>query len=64
MAAIRGTDAISQRLMEMGVFEGDIIEVVGSAPFGDPIEIRVGQTLLSLRLCEASRVEIHVKSRT
>ncbi len=56
--AIRGTDAISQRLMEMGLLEGDRLEVVGLAPFGDPMEIRVGSSLLSLRLSEAARIQV------
>ena len=38
-----------QRLYEFGLLEGEQIEVVARAPLGDPIEIRVGNSRLSLR---------------
>ena len=47
-----------QRLMEMGVLEGEEVEVVGYAPLGDPVEIRLGDSRLSLRRSEAARVEV------
>jgi ferrous iron transport protein A len=57
---IDGGDAISQRLMEMGLLEGDIIELVGFAPLGDPLEIRLHDYCLSLRKSEAARVQVQV----
>ena len=36
-------------LMEMGLLEGEEIEVIGFAPLGDPIEIRLRDYRLSLR---------------
>lgn len=57
---IDGGDAISQRLMEMGLLEGDVIELVGFAPLGDPLEIRLHDYCLSLRKSEAARVQVHV----
>lgn len=56
--AIAGGDALSQRLMEMGLLEGETIEVVGFAPLGDPMEIRVGDYRLSIRKTEAARVAV------
>jgi ferrous iron transport protein A len=56
VAAVQGTDGISLRLMEMGLLEGERIEVVGFAPLGDPIEIRLQDYNLSLRKSEAARV--------
>ena len=47
-----------QRLMEMGLFEGEEVEVVSLAPLGDPLEIRLGDYRLSLRRVEAARVQI------
>ena len=44
--------------MEMGLFEGEEIEVVRLAPLGDPLEIRLGDYFLSLRRSEAARVQI------
>ena len=46
--AINGQDAIVQRLYEMGLMEGTLIEVIGFAPMGDPIEIRLQDFRLSL----------------
>jgi len=53
---IEGQDALSQRLMEMGLLEGDELEVVTLAPLGDPMEIRLRDYRLSLRRSEAERV--------
>jgi ferrous iron transport protein A len=44
--------------MEMGLLEGETIEVVGFAPLGDPMEIRVGDYRLSIRKTEAARVAV------
>lgn len=55
---IDGDDAISVRLMEMGLTEGEEIELVGFAPLGDPIEFRVRGYRVSLRTAEARRVQI------
>jgi ferrous iron transport protein A len=61
VAEVLGRDGLSQRIMEMGVLEGDAIEVVAVAPFGDPMEIRVGGTCLSLRRSEAARILVQAK---
>jgi Fe2+ transport system protein FeoA len=53
-----GDDAILQRLMEMGLLEDEEIEVVGFAPLGDPMEIRLRDYRLSLRLSEAARIRV------
>ena len=58
VAALQGTDAIVQRLLEMGLLEGEELEVVGFAPLGDPMEIRLRDYRLSLRRSEAARVEV------
>ncbi len=38
---VTGDDAISVRLMEMGLIQGEAIEVLGVAPLGDPIEYEI-----------------------
>ena len=50
--------AISKRLMEMGIVPGVSIKVVKTAPFGDPIEIRVLGYNLAMRRNEAEAVEV------
>ena len=56
--AVGGDDAIVQRLLEMGLLEGEEIEVLGFAPLGDPMEIRLRDYRLSLRRSEAARVTV------
>lgn len=58
IAALAGGDALVQRLMEMGLLENESVEVIGVAPLGDPLEIRLRDYRLSLRRSEAARVQI------
>jgi ferrous iron transport protein A len=58
--ALDGDDAVLQRLLEMGLLEGEEIEVVGFAPLGDPVEIRLRGYCLSLRRREAARVHVQL----
>lgn len=53
---VDGVDDISVRLMEMGVTPGVEIEVIGTAPFGDPLEIELRGYRLSVRRNEAARI--------
>jgi ferrous iron transport protein A len=57
---LRGDDALIQRLMEMGLLEGERIEVLGFAPLGDPMEIRLQDYRLSLRRTEAARITVRL----
>ena len=56
--AIQGGDRIVQRLLEMGLLEGERIQVIGIAPLGDPMEIRLRDYCLSLRRSEAARITV------
>lgn len=56
--AVNGNNAITKRLMEMGVLPGVSIRVVKNAPFGDPIQIRVRGYNLAIRRNEAEAIEI------
>ncbi len=47
-----------QRLMQLGVVEGQPFTVVRSAPLGDPIEIEILGYALSLRRGEARAVSV------
>ena len=50
--------AISAKLIEMGLYVGQEVEVLFRAPFGDPIAVNVGGYILSLRLNEAALIEV------
>lgn len=56
--SITGSDAVTQRLLEFGLLEGETVEVVTLAPLGDPVEIRLGNQCLSLRISEADRIVV------
>ena len=57
--AVSGDPALVQRLYEFGLLEGERVEVVARAPLGDPIEIRFGNSRLSLRKTEAANITVH-----
>ena len=49
---------LTQRIMQLGVLEDTVLEVLRRAPAGDPIEIRLLGYALSLRQSEASLIEL------
>jgi Fe2+ transport system protein FeoA len=55
---VLGCDEISLRLLEMGLTPGVDVELLGTAPLGDPLEFDVRGYHLSVRKSEAQRVEI------
>jgi ferrous iron transport protein A len=55
---VAGDDAVSVRLMEMGLIEGGEIQLLNFAPLGDPIEYLVCGYRVSLRINEARRVKV------
>lgn len=57
---ILAPDAVTRRLMELGLTPGTLIEVVRRAPLGDPIELRLRDTHLSIRETEASQVHVEL----
>jgi ferrous iron transport protein A len=60
-ARVLGIDAgdeIGQRILEMGLIPGVEVELVGTAPWGDPLEVVLRGYHLSLRRAEAARVEV------
>src|SRR5687768_17206121 len=58
ITSVQGGDALGQRLLEMGLLEGEPVEVLGFAPFGDPMEVRLRDYRLSVRRREAARVRV------
>ena len=56
--SLGGPPALVQRLLELGIMEGEELTVVAHAPLGDPIEVESALTRLSLRRAEAARVQV------
>jgi ferrous iron transport protein A len=62
VVAVNGSSRITRRLMEMGIVPGVSVRVVKSAPFGDPLEIRVRGYNLAMRKNEADSIEVSSNS--
>ena len=58
VTGVAGGDAISQRLLEMGLTPGVQVRLIGAAPLGDPLELEIRGYRLSIRRAEAARVDI------
>ena len=56
--SLSGPPALVQRLLEMGLMEGEEVRVVTRAPLGDPIEIESSLSRLCLRKAEAIYVDV------
>ena len=56
--SVNGNSRITKRLMEMGVIPGVSLRVVKTAPFGDPIEVKVRGYSLAMRKNEAESIEV------
>ena len=61
IARIDAEPGITRRLMELGLVPGTEIDLVRTAPLGDPLEVSVRGLHLSLRRSEARH--IHVSPR-
>ncbi len=53
-----GGGAYRRKLLSMGLTPGATLEVVRVAPLGDPVEVRVRGTSVSLRRDEAAVIEV------
>lgn len=58
---ITGPSEMRKRIMDMGVVRGTEIEVVRSAPLGDPVELLLRGYNLSLRKMDAKNVYVEVR---
>jgi Fe2+ transport system protein FeoA len=61
VVSLSGDPALVQRLYEMGLLEGERVDLVARALLGDPLEIRLGNTRLSLRKAEAASITVRVQ---
>ena len=59
---VTGPSAVLQRLLELGLLEGEEVRILAVAPLGDPIEILCGYSRLSMRRKEAAGVTVQLTS--
>ena len=58
VTAVGGEGALRQHFLDMGVIPGTEVTVVKYAPLGDPMELRLHNYELTLRLADAAQIEI------
>jgi ferrous iron transport protein A len=58
ITAVEGNRSFRRRLMEMGLVPGTAVRVVNVAPLGDPLEIEVRASRLSIRKAEAALIVV------
>ena len=58
VTVVTGAGSFRRRLLELGILPGTRVEVVGVAPLGDPIELLVRGSSLSIRRADATTVEV------
>src|SRR3954463_5888310 len=61
---VAGEGSFRRRLMELGLVPGIRVEVVGVAPLGDPLELLVRGSSLSIRRAEANDVSVSPAEET
>ncbi len=59
---VGGSGALRQHFLDMGIIPGVEVKVVKYAPMGDPLEIRVHDYELTLRLNDAAQIEVEAKA--
>ncbi len=57
---VAGSGALRQHLLDMGVIPDARITVIKFAPMGDPVEVRLYDYELTLRLSEAEQIEVEL----
>jgi len=60
VTAVHGSNRVTKRLLEMGVLPGVSVRVIKTAPFGDPIEVRVRGYSLAMRRNEADAIDVAI----
>lgn len=55
-----GDSRLKNRLMTMGLIPGTRVEVLRSAPLGDPIAVRLRSYNLALRRDDAAQIQVSV----
>lgn len=61
ICTVGGDGALRQHFLDMGVIPGIEVELIKYAPMGDPLEIRIHDYELTLRLADAEQIEVSDK---
>ena len=61
ICTVGGDGALRQHFLDMGVIPGIEVKLIKYAPMGDPLEIRIHDYELTLRLADAEHIEVSDK---
>lgn len=61
ICTVDGDGALRQHFLDMGVIPGIEVKLIKYAPMGDPLEIRIHDYELTLRLADAEQIEVSDK---
>ncbi len=57
---VGGSGALRQHFLDMGIIPGGTLQLMKYAPLGDPMELRINDFELTLRLADASLIEVEI----
>ena len=58
IASIRADGELGRRIRDMGLVPGTVVTVYGRAPLHDPVALKVGGTVVTLRNSEADHIMV------
>jgi ferrous iron transport protein A len=58
---VNGRGRFRARFLQMGLTRGVRLRMMGQAPLGDPLEVKVRGCLLALRRTEAEQIQIEAQ---
>ena len=58
IAIVRARGELGRRIRDMGLIPGTVVTVCGRAPLRDPVALKVGATILTLRNSEADHIMV------
>ena len=64
ITAVKGEGALRQHFLDMGVLPGAEVTFMKTAPMGDPMELMIHGYELTLRLADASQIEIKLLEKS
>lgn len=53
-------DAVPLKLLEMGCLPGNEVELLQTAPFGDPLYLNINGSHLAIRIETAKNIEVEI----
>lgn len=59
---VHGEGPVRRRIMDMGITKDCKIEIVRTAPLGDPIEVTLRGYMLSIRKADAAMIETELEN--